>query len=191
MVYPVVVQALLVMLATALVCITRQSRGRRWKSTALVALLGFVIYSLVQAGGLWDRLSPAVTAVFIGFAARLVALKMGSPQLVVAVPALLFLLPGFAISRAMYILTVHPDDPTTGLFGLFSALTVILAMAGGAVLGRQPCPPAHPRLGFQRRPAQPAPLTFQPLRAGREGPAVAAKPTLRERPNGGRGSRRG
>ncbi|WP_376766153.1 threonine/serine ThrE exporter family protein [Arthrobacter mobilis] len=133
--YPVVVQALLAMLATALVCVTEQTRPAMIVPTALVALLGFAVYALVQAGGLGDRLSPAVAAVFIGFAARLVALKLGSPQLVVAVPALLFLLPGFAIFRSMYTLTVPPGDPITGMFVLFSALTVILAMAGGAVLG--------------------------------------------------------
>jgi uncharacterized membrane protein YjjP (DUF1212 family) len=133
--YPIYVQALLTVLATALVCITEQTKPAMILPTALVALFGFTAYVLVQAGGLGDRLSPAAAAVFIGFAARLVALKRGSPQLVVAVPALLFLLPGLSIFRAMYTLTVHPDDPITGMFGLFSALTVILAMAGGAVLG--------------------------------------------------------
>jgi uncharacterized membrane protein YjjP (DUF1212 family) len=133
--YPAGIQALLVVLATALVCITEQTRPAMILPTALVALFGFTVYVLVQAGGLGDRLSPAVAAVFIGFVARLAALKMGSPQLVVAVPALLFLLPGISIFRAMYTLTVHPEDPMTGMFGLFSALTVILAMAGGAVLG--------------------------------------------------------
>ena len=44
--------------------------------------------------GIGDRFSPALAAVVIGLLARVVALRMGAPQLVVAVPAALILLPG-------------------------------------------------------------------------------------------------
>ena len=71
----------------------------------------------------------------VGILARIVALRLGAPQLVVAVPSILFLLVGLSIFRAMFVLTLTPDYSVTGVVGLFNALVVILAVAAGVVLG--------------------------------------------------------
>jgi uncharacterized membrane protein YjjB (DUF3815 family) len=82
-----------------------------------------------------ERLTPAIAAAVVGAAGRWVALKMGAPQLVVAVPAIVFLLPGLMIFRAMYGIAIDSTDMTAGLVEMFNAFTIILAIAGGVVLG--------------------------------------------------------
>ena len=133
--YPYVVRALLLMVATMAICMTEQTKLNMLLPTAAVGLAGLLIYDFVLWAGIGDRIAPAVGAVVIGFLGRIVGLRMGSPQLVVAVPAVLFLLPGLSVFRSIYELTVNAEAPFNGILGLFGALTVILAIAGGAVLG--------------------------------------------------------
>ncbi|MEE1622433.1 threonine/serine ThrE exporter family protein [Zafaria sp. J156] len=125
--------------------------------TAGVALLGYLAMIGVQALGVGDRLTPAIAAAVVGAAGRWVALRMGAPQLVVAVPAVVFLLPGLMIFRAMYGITIDAADMSAGLIGMFNAFTIILAIAGGVVLGDTVARPltkgwnSHERRRIRRR----------------------------------------
>jgi uncharacterized membrane protein YjjB (DUF3815 family) len=85
--------------------------------------------------GMGSRFSPAVAAVVIGLLARVVALKMGAPQLVVAVPAALILLPGLTIFRSMYVLTIEESEILMGAGGMLNAGAIVLGVAAGIVLG--------------------------------------------------------
>jgi uncharacterized membrane protein YjjB (DUF3815 family) len=85
--------------------------------------------------GLGPSISPAVAAVAVGFCARIVALSLRAPQLVVAVPASLFLLPGLMIFRAMYEIGSNVDMMSGGVLELLQATVIILATATGLVLG--------------------------------------------------------
>lgn len=152
--YPFAVQALLVIVAAASMCISEQTSAKMLLPTGLVALCGFLIYEAVGYIGIGDRLAPAAAAVAIGFAARLIALRLGSPQLVMAVPAVMFLWPGMTIFRSMYELTVNADEPLIGVLGLFNALTVILGTAGGTVLGDHLAHPLTRGLGSNERRAR-------------------------------------
>jgi uncharacterized membrane protein YjjB (DUF3815 family) len=60
---------------------------------------------------------------------------MNAPQLVVAVPAILFLLTGLSIFRAIFVITMSPGASVEGTVGLFNAMIIILAVAAGVVLG--------------------------------------------------------
>ena len=71
----------------------------------------------------------------MGFLARIVALRLGAPQLVVAVPAALILLPGLTIFRSMYVASVDATQIVAGAGGMLTAMAVILGAAGGIVLG--------------------------------------------------------
>lgn len=133
--YPFIVRAALLMVATIAISITEQTRANILLPTALVGVVGLMVYEAVLLAGLGSRISPFVAAVVIGFLGRIVGLRLGSPQLVVAVPAVLFLLPGFSVFRAIYELTISTEQAFNGMIGLLGALTVILAMAGGTVLG--------------------------------------------------------
>jgi uncharacterized membrane protein (UPF0182 family) len=77
----------------------------------------------------------AIAAVVIGLLARVVALKMGAPQLVVAVPAALILLPGLTIFRSMYVLTIEESEILLGAGGMLNAGAIVLGTAAGIVLG--------------------------------------------------------
>ncbi|MCQ1953984.1 threonine/serine exporter family protein [Arthrobacter sp. zg-Y238] len=133
--YSFPVTLLLLAVALGTICIVEQSPRRLVLPTVLIGTVGFLVYQLAEAGGMGPRLTPAVAAIFIGMVARIVALRMGAPQLIVAVPAVLFLFPGLAIFRSMYGLSIGTDEMYQGVVGLFDALTVILAISGGVVLG--------------------------------------------------------
>ncbi|WP_343206267.1 threonine/serine ThrE exporter family protein [Arthrobacter yangruifuii] len=133
--YPFAVTLLLLAIALGTICIVEQSPRRLVLPTVLIGVAGFLVYQAAESGGMGPRLTPAVAAVFIGMVARIVALRMGAPQLIVAVPAILFLFPGLAIFRSMYGLSIGTDEMYQGVVGLFDALTVILAISGGVVLG--------------------------------------------------------
>ena len=133
--YSFPVTLLLLAIALATICIVEQSPRQLVLPTVLIGVAGFLVYELADAGGVGPRLTPAVSAIFIGMVARIVALRMGAPQLIVAVPAVLFLFPGLSIFRSMYGLSIDAEDMYAGAVGLFDALTVILAISGGVVLG--------------------------------------------------------
>ncbi|MBG6085225.1 threonine/serine exporter family protein [Zhihengliuella flava] len=129
-----------VLAATVAVAITagsvfEQTSVKLLLPTTGVALLGFATMLGVENAGVGARLAPALAAVVIGAAGRLVALRLEAPQMVVAVPAMMFLLPGLMIFRAMYGITVDEVDMSYGLAQVFNALGIILAIAGGIVLG--------------------------------------------------------
>ncbi|MBT2512824.1 threonine/serine exporter ThrE family protein [Arthrobacter sp. ISL-30] len=133
--YPLWGQALLIAVAVVAIGVTEQTHVKLLLPTAAVGLVGF--FALWAAGnlGLGDRLSPAISAVVIGLLARVVALKLGAPQLVVAVPAALILLPGLTIFRSLYVLTVEEGETLSGAGGMLNAAAIVLAIAAGIVLG--------------------------------------------------------
>ena len=133
--YPFAVTVLLLAVALGTICVVEQSPINLVLPTVLTGVAGFLVFHLSELGGVGPRLTPAVAAIFIGMVARIIALRLGAPQLIVAVPAVLFLFPGLSIFRSMYGLSIGSDDITAGAVGIFNALTVILAIAGGVVFG--------------------------------------------------------
>ncbi|WP_082000393.1 threonine/serine exporter ThrE family protein [Arthrobacter sp. PAMC 25486] len=125
----------LVALATVAICIAEQTAIKLLLPTMAVALIGYLVYYFGMELGLGGRFAPAVAAVVIGMLARVIALRLGAPQLVVAVPSIIFLLVGLSIFRAMFVMTLTPEDSVTGAVGIFNALVIILAVAAGVVLG--------------------------------------------------------
>lgn len=125
----------LVALATVAICIAEQTAIKLLLPTMAVAMIGYLVYYFGMEVGLGGRFAPAVAAVVIGILARIIALRLGAPQLVVAVPSIIFLLVGLSIFRAMFVMTLSPEDSVTGAVGIFNALIVILAVAAGVVLG--------------------------------------------------------
>ncbi|GAA4772449.1 threonine/serine ThrE exporter family protein [Citricoccus nitrophenolicus] len=133
--YPVWLLALLVVIAIVADGIFDQSAWRLLLPTALVSLVGFLVYVGAEAIGTGPRLTPGIAAVVIGALGRYVALRLGAPQLVVAVPGILFLLPGLKIFRSMYNIAMNTGTMQEGLIGLFDASAIIMAIAAGVVLG--------------------------------------------------------
>lgn len=133
--YPTAFLAFLVAVAVFCVSIFEQTARSLLLPTAGVALTGYLALLLAQAIGVGDRMAPAVAAIVVGGVGRWVAMKMTAPQLVVAVPAVTFLLPGLTIFRAMYGITIDAGDMSVGLLQMFNAFAIIVAIAGGVVLG--------------------------------------------------------
>src|SRR5699024_8300022 len=85
--------------------------------------------------GFGPSIAPAAAAVVLGFFARIVALSLRAPQLVIAVPASIFLLPGLMIFRAMYQMGYNVDMMSDGVSVLLQASFIILATTTGLLLG--------------------------------------------------------
>ena len=128
-------QVVLVAVSLVAITVTEQSPVRLVLPTMAVGIVGYFVLLGIAQIGVGDRMGPAVSAVVIGFLARVVALRMGAPQLVVAVPAALILLPGLRIFRSMYTLTINGDDFLNGAGGMLNAVAVVLGIAAGIVLG--------------------------------------------------------
>ncbi|MGM7775650.1 threonine/serine ThrE exporter family protein [Arthrobacter sp. KNU-44] len=133
--YPLWGQAVLIAIGVIAIGITEQTLLKLLLPTAAVGLVGYFVLWGASNLGFGDRLSPAISAVVIGLLARMVALRLGAPQLVVAVPAALILLPGLKIFRSMYVLTVQEADVLLGSGGMLNAGAIVLGVAAGIVLG--------------------------------------------------------
>lgn len=121
--------------AVMAIAVTEQTSWKLLLPTAAVGVAGYLVLLGATSLGIGDRFSPALAAVVIGLLARVVALKMGAPQLVVAVPAALILLPGLTIFRSMYVLTIEESEILLGAGGMLNAGAIVLGAAGGIVLG--------------------------------------------------------
>ncbi|CAH0183612.1 hypothetical protein SRABI83_01488 [Arthrobacter sp. Bi83] len=133
--YVLWVQVVLVAIAVVAIGITEQTAWKLLLPTAAVGVVGHLVLIWGEAIGIGPRFAPALAAVVIGLLARVVALKMGAPQLVVAVPAALILLPGLTIFRSMYVLTIEESEILLGAGGMLNAGAIVLGVAGGIVLG--------------------------------------------------------
>ncbi len=149
--YPLWMQAVLIGVAVVAIGITEQTQLKLLLPTAAVGLVGFFVLWGASTLGMGSRLSPALSAVVIGLLARIVALKLGAPQLVVAVPAALILLPGLTIFRSMYVLTLEEADILAGAGGMLNAGAIVLATAAGIVLGDNLARPLTKNLASNER----------------------------------------
>lgn len=149
--YPWPVAAIFVFVAVAMICVAEQTAMSLVIPTAMVAVAGYLLLLGATAAGAGYRLAPVLAAVLIGGLARVVALRMHATQLVVAVPAVLFLYPGLTVFRSMYDLTIEAGVVSTGVVGLFNASTVVLAIAAGVVLGDNLARPFTRKLSSDER----------------------------------------
>ena len=133
--YDLWVLVLMVAVAVVAIAITEQTAWTLLLPTAAVGVVGHLVLIGATAAGVGPRFAPAMAAVVIGLLARVVALRMGAPQLVVAVPAALILLPGLTIFRSMYVLTLEESEILLGFSGMLNAGAIVLGVAAGIVLG--------------------------------------------------------
>ncbi|GAB3850288.1 threonine/serine exporter family protein [Nesterenkonia populi] len=136
-IYNPAVLALLVLATAVTAAIVEQAPWRLLLPTGAVACLGFSAYYAAESLGLGSWFSPVVGAVVIGSLARIIALRLQAPLLVVAVPAMMFMLPGLIIFRGMYQIALgsSAEMMNAGLHLLFTAMTIIVAIAAGIALG--------------------------------------------------------
>ncbi|MHA7297742.1 threonine/serine exporter family protein [Pseudarthrobacter sp. MDT3-1] len=133
--YDLWVLVIFIAVAVMAIGVTEQTSWELLLPTAGVGVVGYLVLLGAASLGVGDRFSPALAAVVIGLLARVVALKMGAPQLVVAVPAALILLPGLTIFRSMYVLTIEESEILLGAGGMLNAGAIVLGTAAGIVLG--------------------------------------------------------
>lgn len=127
----------LVFIACSAAAIVEQSRPGLILPTGAVGAIGFCGLYAGEMIGLEDRFTPVIGGAVVGALGRVVALRMGAPQLVVAIPGMMFMLPGLMVFRGMYQIAIENTAASMmgGLFELFNALIIIMAIAAGIVLG--------------------------------------------------------
>jgi uncharacterized membrane protein YjjP (DUF1212 family) len=84
--------------------------------------------------GVGQVLATGVAAVLVGFLATLISIRRQAPALITATAAIMPMLPGLAVFRAVFYLAVD-ENFTGGLAQLLSATAIALALGSGVVLG--------------------------------------------------------
>lgn len=123
--------------------VTMRSRVRMLLPTAAAGALGVVgVAVLTQFIGIGATTATALATVVVGFAARLVALRLGAPALVIVMPAVSPLLPGLRIFRGMYqsvsgsvIGATKVAQSGVGVSTMLGAVGIALAISTGLLLG--------------------------------------------------------
>lgn len=139
--YPQWFMILLVAVAIAAGAVSEQTAKKLVLPTVVIAVFGYLVMLGCQWLGLGERATPAVVATVIGFAARFTAEKLQSPQLVIASPAVYFMLPGLMVFRSMYGIVLGTDVMALALVEMFNAFAIMFSIAGGVVLGDTLCRP--------------------------------------------------
>ncbi|WP_218221910.1 threonine/serine exporter ThrE family protein [Nesterenkonia sp. Act20] len=143
----------LVFLTAITAAVVQQSPYRLLLPTGMVAALGFGGVYAGEMMGFGGWFTPILGATVVGALARVVALRLRAPQLVVAVPAMMFMLPGLIVFRGMYQIAISQSsvNRTAGLYEIFDALIIIMAIAAGIVLGDVLMRPLTKRLQSNER----------------------------------------
>ncbi len=105
---------------------------------ALIGLLGFLVYVGSALVGIENILALLIASTVVGLFCRPVASRLGSPAIVLIVPAIFPLLQGLSIFASVYRMIPVPGEDvplSVGLGALFAAITANSAIAAGAVLG--------------------------------------------------------
>ncbi|GAA4833267.1 threonine/serine ThrE exporter family protein [Garicola koreensis] len=152
-IYHPVVLVCLVFLTAVTAAVVQQAPYRLLLPTGAIAACGFMGFYTGELLGFGDWFTPLLGAIVIGALARVTALWLGAPQLVVAVPAMMFMLPGLVMFRGMYQIAISDAAGlrSTGLYLLFDALIIITAIAAGIVLGDVTMRPLTKRLRSNER----------------------------------------
>lgn len=132
--------------------ITVQARRRMLVPAALLGVVAVGLASYLTQSGLGRVTATGIAAVTLGFAARLVALRMDSPPITLGIPASFGLMPGLSIFIGLYHLTVPGSDAGgQGWTSVLTALGIILAIATGVTLGEVLAAPLDSPVNQRRR----------------------------------------
>lgn len=103
---------------------------------ALMAAVAIGISTSIEAPGIARTWSVAVAALFVGLVGYTVAGRLRVPPLIVVISAIVPMLPGLSIYRALSLLGEGSrQDTSRGLVGIITAASVALALAAGVILG--------------------------------------------------------
>ncbi|PVG81770.1 hypothetical protein DDE18_17540 [Nocardioides gansuensis] len=102
---------------------------------ALIASGATAIHALVIAQDIGRTWAAGLAAFFVGLVAYAVAGRVRVPPLVVAVSAIVPLLPGLSIYRGLSLLADGGSGTSMGLLAMITAASVAIALASGVILG--------------------------------------------------------
>lgn len=97
--------------------------------------LATLLYTVVDGSGFGRTWAAAVGAFTIGLVAYAVADRFRVPPLVVAVSAIVPLLPGLSIYRGLSLLAAGGSGTSYGIVAMMTAASVAVALAAGVILG--------------------------------------------------------
>ncbi|MGE9809255.1 threonine/serine ThrE exporter family protein [Janibacter sp. G1551] len=132
--------------------VTMQARRRMLLPSALVGLVGVGIAAGLGQLDVGRVTATGIASIVMAFIARVVALRLGAPGMVLAVPASFALLPGLSIFVGLHRLVGGGSDvQSAGWTTLLSALGIIMAIATGSTLGELLASPLDRGVGRRRR----------------------------------------
>ncbi|QIK74325.1 threonine/serine ThrE exporter family protein [Nocardioides piscis] len=102
---------------------------------ALTSGLATLLHAVVADSGFGRTWAAATGAFTVGLVAYAVAGRFRVPPLVVAVSAIVPLLPGLSIYRGLSLLSAGGPATSQGMFAMMTAASVAVALASGVILG--------------------------------------------------------
>lgn len=121
--------------AAAAFSVASYAPRRALPPVAVITAVASGIYSVVDLAGFGRVMAAGTAALFIGLVAYAAAERFRIPPLVVAVPAIVPLLPGLSIFRGLSLLADGGIYTSGGLLALMTAISVAIALASGVILG--------------------------------------------------------
>lgn len=108
---------------------------RSWLPIAVVAGATTLLFQGVDMTNLGRPWAAGMAATFVGLVAYGVGGRFRVPPLVVAVAAIVPLLPGLSIYRGLSMLSSGPADTVAGMLAMATAISVAVALSAGVLLG--------------------------------------------------------
>lgn len=131
----VAVSAVGAAIASAAFAYASHAPARSLLPIAGIGGVAMLIFQLVLAPDVARAWGAGVAAFFVGLVSYGIAGRVKVPPLVVLVPAVVPLLPGVSIYRALSLLASGGDQTSQGLLAMITAGSVSMALAAGVILG--------------------------------------------------------
>lgn len=122
-------------IAAAAFAAATRAPWRSWAPIAVVAGATTLLFQGVDMTNLGRPWAAGLAACFVGLVAYGVGGRFRVPPLVVAVAAIVPLLPGLSIYRGLSMLSSGAADTVTGMLAMATAISVAVALSAGVLLG--------------------------------------------------------
>ncbi|MGB7447707.1 MAG: threonine/serine exporter family protein [Ornithinimicrobium sp.] len=117
-------------------CLTHYTRPRATFIAAGLAATAWLVFQAASLLNLGQAAASGVGAAVVGALAYTVHVRLRAPELVISTAAIVALLPGLAVYRAIFLLMTNPEElATAAIVQMITAIAVGLGLAAGLSIG--------------------------------------------------------
>jgi uncharacterized membrane protein YjjP (DUF1212 family) len=129
-------------------CLTHYTGPRATLIAAALAATAWLVFQAASLLNLGQAAASGVGAAAVGAIAYTVHVRLRAPELVISTAAIVALLPGLAVYRAIFLIMTNPEElATAAMVQMITAIAVGLGLAAGLSIGSYA---ARRRFGLDR-----------------------------------------